>query len=155
MCSAISQDLIEYKFKRESNRVRQRTYERSLESQARRLQGKSSSISHVRKESKQNESWKPDSSKKPRLLSFFLFPFPMFCECLCMHIHVFEWVWVCVCAHACACACLVHVVAQDWCQELCLISLPSYSLSQGLPIKFIAHWESACSGRLPVSLDTF
>lgn len=41
----------------------------------------------------------------------------------------------------CMCGCLcvvVHVEAHSWCQEPSLISLPSYLMSQSLPIRFTA-----------------
>ena len=77
-CSETCGDVTEYTFKR----VRERMYKLELESLARRLQGESCPISHVRSELKQNEFWRPDSSKKTWLfLSFLslpvLYPFPL------------------------------------------------------------------------------
>lgn len=83
-CSETCGDVTEYTFKR----VRERMYKLELESLARRLQGESCPISHVRSELKQNEFWRPDSSKKYFFLSS-LSPssalFPFLCMSACMH----------------------------------------------------------------------
>lgn len=57
--------------------------------------------------------------------------FSLFIECL----HVFTCMCRCLCV-------VVHVEAHSCCQEPSLISLPSYLMSQSLPIKFRAAMPS-------------
>lgn len=82
---------------------------------------------------KQNESWRPDSSKKKNLVlsslfpSSTIFPFHWMSACLYMYVQVF------VCGGACRGPQLLSGT---------LISLLSYLMSQSLPIKFRAAMPS-------------